>query len=249
MKKILLFTSHKNKLVYVVLLKAGSRTMHRVMFALAGVPKTKDKPWGENIKKRSQELAEHGLVKEKYGLEEAKEYQRQHSDYTWIAITRNPYERALSAYSNKVNRAIRYSHRRIYFLSKLKTLIGHPKKWWSAERSRETIKQHISFEDFLVSLQKIGTDVDPHLSTQFTSLGSAEIRLDKIYDLDDLSNGLKELQEIVGFTGMDLSELATGPIPNQTGAGKNQRDLLTPKAKAIIQEIYANDFKFFHYST
>ncbi len=248
MTNISVFFSHKHKIAYVAILKVGSRTMYRLMFAIAGVPETEDKPWGQHLIERENELKEYGLERKTLSINQVLQFKKQNPDYVWLAVTRHPYERALSTYSDKVNRIVRYTNRKLYISAKLRTFGHHPKNWWSTKLSRQYMKKNYSFEDFLSALLEKGTKTDTHFKSQVESLGGGAIEFDIIGDIDLLAKSLDALQEKTKFNDFSLADFARNTQANRTGSGTQNSHLLTPAAKQKIQEIYPDDFSLLGYS-
>lgn len=137
-----------------------------------------------------------------------------------ISCARNPFTRALSAYLDKV------AHGDI---SAYRELRG---------------QRPASFEAFLDVLIRAEPSVlDSHFCPQYVNLGLPKIKYDAIFYLENVVSLQKSLRRMFG--DFELETFA----PHSRSAQQKMQAFYTPRAIALVQRIYADDFAYLGYST
>lgn len=159
-------------------------------------------------------------------------------DYTYLTVVRNPYDRALSAFLNKValgedGEDSRKPHFRCV-------------PGWG-EASRE------GFEKFVRFLDAGGLDHDKHWWPQNKLLIMPPARFDCIAKLETLAEDMARFLTKIGRDPAPAQMLAAPhPLESRqerkiTGATGKRARFYTPELMAIVFRLYADDFELFDY--
>ena len=162
-------------------------------------------------------------------------------DYIRFAVVRNPYDRILSAYNDKILNAhtIAGNHRYISVARQIKA-----KAIGATFNSINLWREPVAFGEFLdhVCNQK-SFDMDRHWLPQSEALWFDHIDYDKIIDMTNLHSGLKEVFELCGI---EISILSNDERLNAV-KNRRKRSALLPSEKSTINRIYTRDFSNFKY--
>jgi hypothetical protein len=146
------------------------------------------------------------------------------SDDVFIfSFVRNPYERILSCYLDKIK---------------------NPKNYLGFLRYGNRFYKEMNFEDFLEEVNKIpDAEADKHFRSQYTFLKNKD---DLIPDfVGRLGNFSCDFQKVLDRIGTDQLETAH---TNKSNSKKNKRSIyFTTYAKELIWERYKEDFLYFEY--
>lgn len=146
------------------------------------------------------------------------------SDEVFIfSFVRNPYERVLSC-----------------FLDKIKT----PSNYLGFLRYGNRFHKEMGFEDFLSEIMNIpDEEADKHFRPQHCFLKNGDdLRPHFVGKLEHFS---RDFQKVLDKIGTDQLEIAHANKSNSKKEARNQ--YFTPKAKELIRERYKEDFLYFEY--
>jgi hypothetical protein len=159
-------------------------------------------------------------------------------DYTYLTVVRNPYDRALSAFLNKVAPGEDGDDSR-------KPHFRCVPGW--GEASRE------GFEKFVRFLDAGGLDHDKHWWPQNKLLIMPPARFDCIAKLETLAEDMARFLVMIGRDPAPAQMLeAPHPLESRqerkiTGASAKRARFYTPELMAIVSRLYADDFELFDY--
>ncbi|MDX1642066.1 MAG: sulfotransferase family 2 domain-containing protein [Balneolaceae bacterium] len=143
-----------------------------------------------------------------------------------FSFVRNPYDRILSCYFDKINKKTSY----IGFL-----------------RYQGRFYRGMSFEDFIEEIATIpDSDADQHFRSQFKFLVNENDELIPHFvgQLENMSADFKTVIKELSTDKLELTHL------NRSKARKiDYSEYFTPKITELIQERYEKDFQLFGYST
>lgn len=139
-----------------------------------------------------------------------------------FSVVRNPYARIVSCYLNKIRPVRRKTHQR--------RQIGLP------------TQGELSLIEFLEAVRsQPPNEMNRHWRLQSVQIPS-RARIDFVGRLENLEADLRHVCEVLGVPPVIVN---AGPRP--TGAGSRLADLVGPREKEIIDEVYAPDFERFGY--
>lgn len=233
---------HPRGLVYAELPKCASTTIHKLFLDVSGID-TDVEPhagiWHEPLAEARRAAGLEAIEVEDGSLEA---FVQRHRGYRFFTVVRNPYARCLSGYGQQVRRYAKRFRKLAFGRAKLR-------KWLSrvptdaAEPHRlvtETLKQTISFEDFVAGLVRHGTSFDKHFDLQSNVIRLERVPYDTIIHMEQLTEGLRGI-----FT--DAGDLTNIPAWNETRSGQ-AIDRCGPELKEAIHALYEADFRNFGYA-
>lgn len=167
------------------------------------------------------------LFRDSYGFKRSRE---KYWDYekvkdAWsFAFVRNPWDRLVSTYHNKVEHNLEPCFKR------------HPDY---------NIKRGMTFTSFIQQIQKISQPTewwDIHIRPQWYSVCNwrAEIVLDYIGKFENYTEDIRHIQRHMNL------ELILPPVANKTNRNDYQF-YYNHKTRSIVEEIYAKDIELFDY--
>ena len=215
------FVLHEYEAVYFCIPKVASSTWNRVCATLLNF----DIPETDNIIQDLPRIDKAGILK--------------HNDYFKFAFVRNPFDRLVSCYFNKI----------IFYRDQLKK---DPN--WKNPTMRNGIfyglakfgifKAGMSFEDFVRAVAKIPDAwADRHFISQYTFLTdeSGTIFPDFIGKLENANKDFVYVLDKLGKTDILM------PHFKKSFEKKSYREYYTPELIRIVQKRYSKDLEMFGY--
>ncbi len=170
-----------------------------------------------------------------------------HPNYRFFTITRNPYSRCVSAYTNQLRRFAKKRHPTQYLSAKiqaklaaLKSSAKFPSKSSKYDFLNSILSQRISFDELLENLDQHGPSFDKHFDLQVNMVKPDIIPYFRVLDLENLSEGLGFIfGETIHFDKSLKLNSSSPAITPRTMPRRNRE---------AIHRIYARDFEAFGYS-
>jgi hypothetical protein len=238
-----LIISEPGGLLYVLLPKCGSSSVVSLFLTMAGLD-----PQDRRVRELAYaaagdgRLARAGLQFSKTDTEGVIAARKAHPEYRLIANVRNPYDRVLSNYYNKLNRYAKAHARGVFLYGKWRQLLEGPKAWPLVARGNAHMQAKLSFQQMLDGLERLGPDFDGHYARQTGLLGLDRLRYDRLLRLETLDADFRAAMAELGLPGDMLARLKAMPHANRSAYEGSTDALLTPEARASIARIYAEDF-------
>lgn len=151
-------------------------------------------------------------------------------DYMRIVFVRNPVERVLSCFLDRVQKAR-----------------SRPNRTVLAGLNVENIAD-VSFTQFVdfIATQEI-REMDPHWRPVYHECIFDKIQYDQVLRFEDMGTALpKLLEELYPRIARSL-DLGRNLSPSVTSAKDRVKEYVTPEARATIEKVYAKDFETFGY--
>lgn len=184
-----------------------------------------------NIEKVAQSTIFSKLEKEGIKLREIKSWKKHlFKDSYKFAFVRNPYDRLVSCYENKVNNPPPKESFRGVFLGFYKYGKMHSK---------------MSFEEFTRAVCKIPDSIsDPHIRSQseFICDKKGKKLVNDIFRFENLKKDLKEVSKKIGI------DISSDSIHENKTSRKKYQEYYTPELIRLVGKRYARDLKNFNYS-
>ncbi len=232
------------KLGIVITPKVASTTMIKFSMSLSGV-----EIGDQNARKYARHNAK--FLQEKRGLiqmvvpsSDVRKFSARHANYKWVAVTRNPYSRALSGYKSKVQRYAREYKFGTYVWTGILKLIKGPKAWDDSRVHAEEVAKRIPFGEFLSGLQSHGLNWDGHFQLQADILALSEMHYDLLIKQEELPEGIVQLAQLVGIPA------GSAPRVSFSNVSLNQKfgvSSLTVEEREVICNLYQKDFELLGY--
>ena len=170
-----------------------------------------------------------------------------HPNYRFFTITRNPYSRCISAYTNQLRRFAKKRHPTQYLSAKIQAKLAAlkssekiPSKSSKYDFLNNILSQRISFDEVLENLDQYGPSFDKHFDLQVNIVKPDIIPYFRVLDLENLSEGLGSIfGETIHFDKSRKLNSSSPAITPQTMPRRNRE---------AIHRIYARDFEAFGYS-
>ncbi len=170
-----------------------------------------------------------------------------HPNYRFFTITRNPYSRCISAYTNQLRRFAKKRHPTQYLSAKIQAKLAalkssekFPSKSSKYDFLNNILSQRISFDEVLENLDQYGPSFDKHFDLQVNIVKPDIIPYFRVLDLENLSEGLGSIfGETIHFDKSRKLNSSSPAITPQTMPRRNRE---------AIHRIYARDFEAFGYS-
>lgn len=242
-KELNLIIHQPSRILYVLTPKCGSSSMVNIFLTMAGFD-----PRDRAIRKLATQasadgrLAAKGLsfsVTDTSGVLAAR---ARYPDHRLLANIRNPYDRVLSNYYNKLNRYTKANARAVFYYGKLRQLLEGPSAWPRVARGNAYMQRHLSFQQMLDGLERLGPGFDAHYALQSELLALEHLRYDRLFRLENLDADFRAAMADYGLPTEMLDRVKSMPRNNATSYAGRQADLMTAAARATIARIYARDF-------
>jgi hypothetical protein len=188
----LVISLNRQKITYVSTPKVASTTMIEFAHALAGEPAVHENPRKAARKPKVRNRLEQ-LGVESHGVPSSQlaELQASRPDHYWIAVTREPYKRIVSAYHSKVHRYAENFDRAAFW----KGTIGRLRNGLKAIDDSRYLSRHvglrITFDEMVRGLMEHGIDFDAHFAGQAHMLSLDSVTYDRVIDQENLEAGLR----------------------------------------------------------
>lgn len=164
---------------------------------------------------------------------------RRYEGYRTFSVIRDPFDRTVSNYHNKLNRFARRFAPALYAASYVGPVLCGPSLATSAARIR-WLQRHVPFDAFVERLGAEGVCWDVHFRPQVQLLALDELRYDRLIPMEALTGGLGEL--LAGRAEPGRVREALGHLGRwNSSAGRRGGDPWTPRTRGIVGAIYAAD--------
>lgn len=223
--------------------------MHQVFLDVANVPQIEGDHLDWFKPDRVNLLPQYGMRREFLTVEQGVEFQQQNPDYAWITVVRNPFERALSNYFNKMNVFCKTYHPSVYLYGKFRKLVKGPTAWRYNQHSLAAMRDRLRFEETLKTLVEQGIDFDDHFTLQTNHIGYGKIIFDHVLRVEKLDQQLAQLLDAYGLEQQKKEADSNVPRKNSSRYGSNRDKYFTEEAIRLIRQLYATDFANFGYDT
>ena len=232
--------SHRYKFVYVPVPKSGSTTMDRVLRVIHGIEDARYRIDTDRAARYTIGRKPGGDVETLHvPIGYIRRFRHQLSDYTWISVVRNPYDRLVSMYNYDVRRYAKHFDRKAYLYAGLFKRAAFVLGRDPLEAQRNTIRRRIGFDKFVRGLEKNGTDFDILFMRQTDILFYDLVVYDRLIDVDRLSSDLPLLLKKLGVQD-DIVErlfpLSPSNPSHPSGASYDEATL------ALAYRLYQPDF-------
>nr|CAB3230896.1 carbohydrate sulfotransferase 9-like [Phallusia mammillata] len=246
--RIELITSKKYRLAYCPVPKTGCSNMKRVMLGLNGYGNDTEQIFPKNVigqtnllhKAISQNLTMRSTGFPPFVVEQ---------QYTTFIVVRHPFERALSAYKNKLTK--QWNGEPPQFMKKadyIRLRFGSPERKNATEKSP-------TFEEFVEYLYDANnTNIngeDSHWNSVNVICFPCQNQYDVIAKIETIEEDLRYLLKLLGAPdslGMPKGYSKSGKSGTDIQVDPNFKRLNQEQIKMLYQ-VYQNDFKMFQYET
>jgi hypothetical protein len=177
----------------------------------------------------------------------AAEVARKFGDYVWFTVSRDPHDRVVSNYNNKLNRFSARFRPDLHWRYRMREILGGPRVWRDNRLVMPWLTSQLSYSEFVETLVREGIDWDPHYKLQ-TDIMRLDLFVDaKILRLETLSD---ELPKFLSSAGVDSGALQKlGPLPRlNRSAAEGMRakpEIIAMKDKVF--QLYRKDFETLGY--
>lgn len=231
------------RLVVTAVPKSGSTTLIAAFLVLTGYREEYPRrflrmPGSEAL------LAERGLVITRMALSELNKLQSELTDYRFVTVMRDPAERLLSGYFNKINRYCKRYARLTYLWGKLRQFFAGPTAWGDINYGNRFMRARVSFDRFVAGLERHGIAWDNHFALQTHLAGTQFVAYQEIVALESLDTSLRDLLVQRGMDAKLLAPLSELPRFNATGSENDRQLLLNGSLRARIEDLYRKDYEF-----
>lgn len=164
---------------------------------------------------------------------------RRFQDYRTFSVIRDPFDRTVSNYHNKLNRFARRFTPALYAASYIAPAVSRLRAVTSIERI-QWMQQHVPFDDFVERLGVEGVSWDVHFRPQVQLLALDELRYDRLIPMEEL---LPRLRQLLADCG--VGERVHGALGHlgrwNASAAVRKADPWTARTRAVVGSIYAAD--------
>jgi len=228
-KPLTLITHLPSRLLFVLTPKCGSTSLISTFLILAGLPEAARAPRSfRRTPDSTAEMATKGLSIIDGTLADLIAARAANPGFRLLAVVRDPTDRLISNYFNKLNRYAKRHARLAYVWGKLCQLAEGPKAWPDVTRGNRHMQRLLGFEHFLSGLGRHGTEFDIHYAAQSGLLGLQQLTYDRLFRLETLDQDLLPGLAASGMPPECLDRLTALPRMNRTREDPRQSTLLTP---------------------
>jgi hypothetical protein len=166
--------------------------------------------------------------------------------YTVFSVIRDPFERTLSNYHNKLNRFARRFAPSVYFGGYLGPIFTGRSPFVFEQRIR-WMQRAIGFDRFVEVLAEEGVEWDIHFDLQVRLLGCDRISYDRLIPLESLAAGLQAL--FMGRGGLAAVASSIRDLGRLNASGRRSSEAAwTARVRSAVAEIYEADFQQLGYA-
>lgn len=243
MAQLKMLISHEHRLIYVWVPKCGSSTMFRAFQALVGVPKGAER---RRVEVTDTFLSDYNADRIQTKWRKVPEIDQRYPDYRRITIVRNPYDRLLSAYHNKIDRfATKVMPQAVADLAD--ELAAARLNYFDIPHLRRTLQRRISLDDMIGGLESNGTRFDAHFERQYNHVHPDEITYDRVFKLENLDQDLPEYLAQIQIPADVIARMRKTRRRNKSRLGLFTRPKWNDAQRQRVFEIYHKDFVAFDY--
>jgi hypothetical protein len=231
------------RLMVVTSPKVGSTTILSIFVTLAGFEEhAKDPRKFLRMDSSAEKLADKGLTMVDMTAKEIADVREAHPDYTFVGVMRDPTQRLVSGYFNKINRFAKRFAKPVYFWGKLRQILAGPPKWDDINVGNGHMQKFISIEQFVSGMEEHGTEWDNHFALQSRMTGMKDVRYEHVLLLEDLNRVLPDILADCGVDAQDLARLPGVPRLNAVKGSRDFASTLGPDLQARIKALYQEDY-------
>ncbi|MGN6469327.1 MAG: sulfotransferase family 2 domain-containing protein [Rhizobiaceae bacterium] len=238
----MLIVSNRYRLATMLVPKCASTTLISILARLHDLPpQRRDRVVLDKIYSPNEKIDRHSplIALQETRIAEAREA---FGDYIWFAVVRDPYGRLLSNYHNKINRFCAEFRKDLYLRYKMVQVLQGPASWRDVRRVMPYLHSHVTYREFVETLQRHGVDWDRHFKKQSDILQLGEIEYTRLIRLESFQDELTELLRAAG-----VSEARLGKTGHAGRRNVSRRAALagTPEdvaARAAVHQLYRDDF-------
>jgi hypothetical protein len=238
---------HKRNIIYTEVPKCGSTTVHQLFLDVFGFKNERGPHhaiWSRDMQAEREQAGIESIRIKDAALDT---FIADHPNYRFFTITRNPYSRCISAYTNQLRRFAKKRHPTQYLSAKIQAKLAAlkssekiPSKSSKYDFLNNILSQRISFDEVLENLDQYGPSFDKHFDLQVNIVKPDIIPYFRVLDLENLSEGLGSIfGETIHFDKSRKLNSSSPAITPQTMPRRNRE---------AIHRIYARDFEAFGYS-
>lgn len=235
------------RVVYRPLPKCASTTLYRLLGEVGGVPLAEGVR--DSLPKQPVDAGPGGGGT--YVVfcppDEVAAMRRRYAGYRWFAVVRDPYDRVVSNYHNKLNQYARRFAMHVYLASYVAQALAGPACWGSQVHRIRWMQRHISFACFVDALRRHGTGWDSHVRAQINHLRPDCIEFDHVIRMEHLTEGLREVFTAAAGPAAAAAAVARLGRLNSSGTG-GRADPWTPALRRIAADAYRGDFEKLGYA-
>lgn len=233
-------------LAYVETPKVASTTMIEFMHALAGLPPVYSNPRKaarkRKIKSRLEELGVKSFSLSGEGLAA---FQATNPSIYWVAVTREPYTRLVSAYHSKLHRYAEAFDKKAFWKGTLGRFRDGIKAIDDSRYLAKHVGLRISFDEMVEGIYQYGVDFDSHFDLQVRILCVDIVKYDMLIEVADLENGLRKV-----CLQLNRPYPFVNGIPKRNSSLGPKRVPISPTSETLekIAQIYAKDYSVLNYA-
>jgi hypothetical protein len=243
----MLIVSNRYRLATMLVPKCASTTLVSVLARLHEQPPQKrDRDALDAIYSSKPEIDRHSplIALRETRIAEAREA---FDDYTWFAVVRDPYDRLLSNYHNKINRFCAEFRKDLYLRYKMVQVFQGPASWRDVRRAMPYLHSHVTYREFVETLQRHGVDWDRHFKKQSDILCLDKVVYARLVRLESFDQELTDLLRDAGVPAAKLAQIDKAARLNASGptAAESSEEIAQRPA---VHELYKDDFRRLDYA-
>jgi len=213
-KKHFNIAMHEYQAIYFYIPKVACTSIKKTLANILEVPSPDPAHPNGYAHLRNYEYVERDLVLKNY------------SHYLRFCFVRNPWDRAVSFYFNKVARD------------------SLPMNLW---HNRRNIKTRMPFKDFLEAIQDLPEHkADVHFRSQHTFVtdSNGNLLVNRIGKFENLSSDFRDIMKDIGLENIELPYITHTP---EGARNADYRRHYTDKTRELVAQRYAKDIELFEY--
>ena len=167
------------------------------------------------------------------------------NNYLWFTVVRDPHERIVSNYADKLNRFSRRFRHPLYVRAKLVQFARGPKAWQDSNSVDDVYQSHIGFSEFVETLMEEGIDWDPHYRLQISFVQQDKVQYDAVLRLEHLQSSLVDFLETRGMPPQVVD--CARAMRKLNSGSRSGPDLYPLDDRPKVAELYRPDFEALGY--